>query len=41
MLNNSGNIGHLSLIHDFRVHGFRFSPLRILFTMGLSMHSLH
>ena len=36
MLNNSGESGHPCLLPDFRGNGFNFSPLRIMFAMGLS-----
>ena len=36
MLNSSGEIGHHCLVHDFRGHAFNFSPLRIMFAVGLS-----
>ena len=36
MLNNSGESGHPCLIPDFRANAFNFSPLRIVFAVGLS-----
>ena len=36
MLNSSGDSGHLCLGPDFRGNAFNFSPLRILFAVGLS-----
>ena len=36
MLNNSGESGHPYLIPDLRVNAFSFSPLRIIFSVGLS-----
>ena len=36
MLNSSGESGHLCLVPDFRGNAFNFSPLRIMFAMGLS-----
>jgi hypothetical protein len=36
MLNSSGDSGHPCLIHDFKGNGFRFSPLSMMFTIGLS-----
>ena len=36
MLNISGESGHPCLIPDFRGNAFNFSPLRIMFAMGLS-----
>ena len=36
MLNSSGESGHPSLVPDFRVNAFNFSPLRIMFAVGLS-----
>ena len=36
MLNSSGESGHPCLVPDFRGNGFNFSPLRIMFTVGLS-----
>ena len=36
MLNNSGESGHPCLVPDFRGNAFNFSPLRIMFAVGLS-----
>ena len=36
MLNNSGENGHPCLVHDLRGNAFSFSPLRIIFAVGLS-----
>ena len=36
MLNNSGESGHPCLIPDFKGNVFNFSPLRIMFAVGLS-----
>ena len=36
MLNNSGESGHHSLVPDLRGNAFSFSPLRIMFAVGLS-----
>ena len=36
MLNSSGESGHSCLVPDFRGNAFNFSPLRIMFTVGLS-----
>ena len=36
MLNNSGESGHPCLVPDLRVNAFSFSPLRIMFAVGLS-----
>ena len=36
MLNSCGDSGHTFLIPDFRGNGFNFSPLRIMFAVGLS-----
>ena len=36
MLNNSGESGHPSLLPDLRGNGFSFSPLRMMFAVGLS-----
>ena len=36
MLNNSGESGHPCLVPDLRGNAFSFSPLRILFAVGLS-----
>ena len=36
MLNGSGDSGHPCLVPDFRGNAFNFSPLRIMFAVGLS-----
>ena len=36
VLNNSGKSGHLCLIPDLRGNAFSFSPLKIMFAVGLS-----
>ena len=36
MLNSSGKSGHPCLVTDFRGNAFNFSPLRIMFAVGLS-----
>ena len=36
MLNNSGESGHPCLVPDLRGNAFRFSPLRMMFAVGLS-----
>ena len=36
MFNSSGESGHPCLISDFRGNAFNFSPLRIMFALGLS-----
>ena len=36
MLNSSGQSGHPSLVPDLRGNAFNFSPLRIMFALGLS-----
>ena len=36
MLNSSGESGHPCLVPDYRGNAFNFSPLRIMFAMGLS-----
>ena len=36
MLNNSGESGHPCLAPDLRENAFIFSPLRIMFAVGLS-----
>ena len=36
MLNSSGESGHPCLGPDFRGNAFNFSPLRIMFAVGLS-----
>ena len=35
MLNSSGESGHTCLVPDFRGRAFNFSPLRIMFAVGL------
>ena len=40
MLNSSGESRHLCLVPDFRRNAFNFSPLRIMFAVGLSKDSL-
>ena len=35
VLNNSGESGHPCLIPDLRENAFSFSPLRIMFAVGL------
>ena len=35
MLNNSGECGHPCLVPDLRGNAFSFSPLRIMFAVGL------
>ena len=35
MLNSSGESGHPCLVSDFRGNAFSFSPLRIMFAVGL------
>ena len=40
ILNNSGQSGHPCLVPDFRGNAFSFSPLRIMFTVGLSYMAL-
>ena len=35
MLNSSGESGHPCLVPDFRGNSFNFSPLRIMFAVGL------
>ena len=35
MLNSSGESGHPCLVPDFRGNAFNFSPLRIMFAVGL------
>ena len=35
-LNRSGESGHPCLVPDFRGNAFNFSPLRIMFSVGLS-----
>ena len=36
MLNNSGESGHLCLVHDLRGKTFSFAPLRIMFAVDFS-----
>ena len=36
MLNSSGESGHPCLVPDFRENAFNFSPLRVIFAVGLS-----
>ena len=36
MWNSSGESGHPYLVPDFRGNAFNFSPLRIMFAVGLS-----
>ena len=36
VLNNNDESGHHCLIPDFRGNAFNFSPLRIMFAVGLS-----
>ena len=36
MLNSSGESGYPCLVPDFRGNAFNFSPLRIMFAVGLS-----
>ena len=36
MLNNNGKSGHACLVPDLRGNAFTFSPLRIMFAVGLS-----
>ena len=36
MLNSSGESGHPYLVPDFRGRAFSFSPLRIMFAVGVS-----
>ena len=36
MLNSNGESGHPFLVPDFRGNAFNFSPLRIMFAVGLS-----
>ena len=36
MLNNSGESGHPFLVPDLRENAFIFSPLRMMFAVGLS-----
>ena len=36
VMNNSGESGHPCLVPDLRGNAFSFSPLRIMFALGLS-----
>ena len=36
VLNSSGESGHPCVVPDFRGNAFNFSPLRIMFAVGLS-----
>ena len=36
MLNNSGESGHSCLVPDLKGNAFSFSPLKIMFAVGLS-----
>ena len=36
MLNHSAESGHPCLVPDFRGNAFNFSPMRIMFVVGLS-----
>jgi len=36
MLNSNGESGHPGLVPDFSINAFNFSPLRIMFAVGLS-----
>ena len=36
MLNSNRESGHLCLVPDFKGNAFNFSPLRIMFAVGLS-----
>ena len=36
MLNSSGESGHPCLVPDFRGNAFNFSPMRIMFSVGLT-----
>ena len=40
MLNSNGESGHPCLVPDFRGKAFNFSPLRIVFAVGLSCMAL-
>ena len=40
MLNSSSESGHPFLVPDFRGNAFKFSPLRIMFAVGLSYIAL-
>ena len=37
MLNSNGDSGHPFLVPDFRGNAFNFSPLRIMFAVGLKL----
>ena len=39
LFNSSGESGHPCLVSDFRGNAFNFSPLRIMFAVGLSCES--
>ena len=41
MLNSSGESGYPCLVPEFRVNAFNFSPLRIMFVVGLSYGLVH
>ena len=40
MLNNNGESGHACIVPDLRENAFYFSPLRIMFAVGLSYMAL-
>ena len=40
MLNSNGESGHPCLVPDFRGNAFNFSPLRLMFAVGLSYIAL-
>ena len=40
MLNSNSESGHTCLVPDFRGNAFNFSPLRIMFAVGLSYIAL-
>ena len=40
MLSSSGESGHPCLVPDLRGNAFNFSPLRIMFAVGLSFSSV-
>ena len=40
VLNNSGDSGHPCLVPDLRGNAFSFSPLRMMFAVGLSYMAL-
>ena len=40
MMNSSGESGHPFLVPDFRGNAFNFSPLRVMFAVGLSYMAL-